>query len=749
MKSGWKKIKYFFPFNLLFLQFKYNIVLLFYWLFLFLIINQQTGTTFGLPYLFLSPEYHGSTSFISFFLLGLSLGGFIMAFHAYSYIHLGAKYPFIATLERPFFKFCINNSLLPLLFFLNFSFNVFYFQIQQELTSSTDAILFVSALLLGAILFIALAFLYFFPTNKDIFKISGKSKEEFNAKSNIGSTLHKNQTWYSDFLAAADRQYYYIGKNFKLKQSRSCRHYDIRILRSVFAQNHTNASFFEIALVVSFGLIGFFKDFEAFQVPASVSLMMLFTIIIMLISALFSWVNRWAYPIIIVLLFGLNYLSIYTSSFNFKSEATGLSYEEGQLVPFTPERVRQIGFNQSEIDKDKLSYFEILDQWKQKQPIDKPKLVLLNTSGGGLRSALWTFTVLQSLDSLTKSKFGNSLQMITGASGGMIGAAYYRELMLQHSTEKLNKLDQKHKENIGKDLLNRISFSLSTNDIFFRFHKAEHNGMYYTKDRGFAFEQELINNLDSTLDKSLGDYCAPERKAQIPTMIFSPTIINDGRRLIVSAQHLSFLNELVIQSPNFGLYAELENVEFLKYFSDIQPENIYFPTVLRMNATFPYILPMVTLPTQPGMHIMDAGIRDNYGTKISVQFLIALEDWIKKNTSGVVLVKIRDTKKILLSEKYKEIGLFNKFLLPFGNLYGNFPRVQDFDQDELIMTLQNYWDIPLDVVTFNLRENIEEQIALSWHLTKQEKQKIASAFQSPANQRELKKLIELLQFDEE
>src|SRR5690554_5307292 len=119
-----KAVRSFFPINLLFSQVKYNLIVLFYWIFLFSIVNNYVGI--GLPYLFLSPEYVGASNPIAFLLLGVSIGGFIMAFHIYSYIQLGPKYPFIATLSRPFYKFSINNSLIPLLFLINFSVNIYH-----------------------------------------------------------------------------------------------------------------------------------------------------------------------------------------------------------------------------------------------------------------------------------------------------------------------------------------------------------------------------------------------------------------------------------------------------------------------------------------------------------------------------------------------------------------------------------------------------------------------------------------------
>lgn len=745
-----KAIKDFFPIHLLFSHFKYNIIVLFYWFFLFAVINGYLADSFGGKYLFLSPEYLGETNALSFLLMGFSFGGLVMAFNTYSYIRLAPKYPFIATLARPFFKFSINNSLIPLLLLINFVFNIWMFQRSQEFVPIMKTFTFVLAFLLGVTLFILLSLLYFFPTNKDIFKITGKKQEDFNESlSSIKASFHRKQKWHNAFLASEDDTYYYIGRNYKIRRSRSCKHYDIDVLNQVFNQNHVNASIFEMALIASFFIIGLFKDLELFQVPASVSVMLFFTIIIMIVSSLFSWFKAWTYPIIFSMLFFINYLSKETDFFRFQSYAFGLSYEAKDEIPFNQKSIVELGLDGEAVDRDKVAFLETLKLWKAKTGEDKPKLILLNTSGGGLRSAMWTFTVMQNLDSCLNDKLSKHLQLITGASGGMIGAAYYRDLLLhERSNEQIekdfSKNDKKYVINMSDDLLNRIAFSITTNDIFFRFQKFEYNGRRYTKDRGYAFEQELISNLEGALSGTLGDYYLPEKEALIPTMIFSPTIVNDGRRLIVGAQQLAFLNASLVAQTGSGLIPGVENVEYQKYFSENTPQDIAFSTVLRMSATFPYIMPMVTMPTSPSMQIMDAGIRDNYGTKITVQYLLALENWIAENTSGVIILKIRDSKKYLTGNAYKQIGFLDKFLLPFGNMYGNFPRVQDFDQDELWLTKLRQKKFPIDFVTFNLRQQADDKISLSWHLTQQEKQKIIQTFYTDANQTSLQRLKSLM-----
>jgi hypothetical protein len=77
-------------------------------------------------------------------------------------------------------------------------------------------------------------------------------------------------------------------------------------------------------------------------------------------------------------------------------------------------------------------------------------------------------------------------------------------------------------------------------------------------------------------------------------------------------------------------------------------------------------------------------------------------------------------------------------------MYNNFPRTQDFDQEQLQKTASFGFPFPVDLVTFNLRENKKDRISLSWHLTKNEKLKIANAFYSISNSKSFNRLKQLI-----
>jgi hypothetical protein len=83
-----------------------------------------------------------------------------------------------------------------------------------------------------------------------------------------------------------------------------------------------------------------------------------------------------------------------------------------------------------------------------------------------------------------------------------------------------------------------------------------------------------------------------------------------------------------------------EGIEFFKLFPGATEFTV--ATAARMSASFPYVLPGVTLRTNPPRRVVDAGYYDNFGIGIAASWLFNHMDWIRENTSGVVVIQIRD-----------------------------------------------------------------------------------------------------------
>src|SRR4051794_11020576 len=113
-----KRFFYSFPIQLVIVLLKANQILLLYWLILFEWVLGNLSQRFGIPFLFLDPEYMSEVGFRSFFIMGFTAGCFIMVFNVSSYIINGSRFPFIATLARPFMKYTINNFIVPVAFIL-------------------------------------------------------------------------------------------------------------------------------------------------------------------------------------------------------------------------------------------------------------------------------------------------------------------------------------------------------------------------------------------------------------------------------------------------------------------------------------------------------------------------------------------------------------------------------------------------------------------------------------------------------
>src|SRR5688572_10676411 len=142
-------IAYSFPVQLLLNNFKRNHVLVLCWVILFAMITGSFGKYLGVPYLILDPEYLNKVNFTSFFIIGLCTAAFSTAFHITCYINDGHRFSFIGTLSRPFTKFAVNNSIVPVLFLATYIYQIVRFQINNEYTTTEDLTLDLVGLLSG------------------------------------------------------------------------------------------------------------------------------------------------------------------------------------------------------------------------------------------------------------------------------------------------------------------------------------------------------------------------------------------------------------------------------------------------------------------------------------------------------------------------------------------------------------------------------------------------------------------------
>ena len=125
-------------------------------------------------------------------------------------------------------------------------------------------------------------------------------------------------------------------------------------------------------------------------------------------------------------------------------------------------------------------------------------------------------------------------------------------------------------------------------------------------------------------------------------MILAPTIINDHRMLLISPLEVSYLSLPTLRKQvNVDGNLEPDAIEFMRWMRELDARDVKMTSALRMNASFPYILPSVHLPSEPATRILDAGIRDNYGMHLSTRFYSAFKDWIEYNCGEAIFLQIR------------------------------------------------------------------------------------------------------------
>jgi hypothetical protein len=733
---------YFFPIQLLFVQLKKNPVPVLFWLIMFGFVTGKLAASFGVPLLFLDPEYRGNVGFVSYSIIGFSCGGFIMAYQISCYIHNSYRFPFLATVAHPFLKFCINNFMIPLLFQIVYISRIINF-LSDEPISTAQLWINVAGYIFGNVLFTIGAGYYFFRTTRHLeqlydYAVLGKPtprlKRVFLRRDPITRALkwktitpgHENR----DRLVET-----YLALPWKVRRARPYAHYDKELLNRVFRHNHSRAVFFELIVILTLLIFGLFRDVQWMMIPSGACIFLLFTLYLMFTGVLYTWFRGWSNTVMVAILLLLNWLHQF-DLFDNRTRAFGMNYEVA-AAPYTMDRLHYFDNDAATRSSDSLAMIEVLNNWKARQPADslrKPKLVVFNCSGGGLRSALWTLRTMQHIDSLSGGNLMKSTAIIFGSSGGMLGAAYMRELWLRQQTNNSATCsDPKHLRSISSDILNPMSVSIAVNDWFLPLRSVTVNNQRFSRNRAFEFEQQLLRNTDSIFDKSLSDYRKDESLARIPMMVFAPTIAADGRKLIISSQPVSWLTQ---EQPGENVsYQHLpDGVEFSRFFEKQGAADVRFSSVLRMNATFPYITPLTELPSEPVIEVFDAGMRDNYGTDNALLFLHTFRKWIEENTSGVIIVQTRDRNKTRAPEPQRKTTIMASFSRPLSSFYGNLFNVQNYNQNRLLDYASSWLNCRLDVIDFELEHSSRDPIALSWHLTQREKLQVISSTALPQNQ---------------
>lgn len=692
-------------------------------------------STFGADSLFLAPEYFGEVNGLSIAIVGLAAGIFIMSWNITTFILHSNQFKFLATTSKPFLKYCINNSVLPLLFLIFYVSKLVYYDLHNELFPLRRVIILIIGFLSGTSFSIVISFLYFFKTDKSLMRTMEpvfRDPRAFAAQFGKGG-----KHFHEKGILKVD---WFFNTRMQLRKPRNVAHYSQEFIDTVFKRHHFSAVISIIVAFLILALLGMMMDKPLFIIPAAAAILLFFSVLIAGSGALTYWLKSWAFPVLLLIGFGLNFL-FKKEIIDPRNKAYGINYTNRIERPvYDRDHIMQL-CSTDNMNADKKNMISILEKWKQKQNEDKPLLYVINVSGGGTRSATFTLNVMQRLDSIMNGELFKKTFIINGASGGMLGAAYFRELYrLKQQGNSIHLQDQQYAENISKDLLNALFSSFVTRDLFAPAQQFKAGRFNYIKDRGYAFEEQFNRNTKKILNYTLRDIVDDEANANIPLMLFNATITRDGRKMIFSTQPVSFMMRNWPDSLT-GRLAEPDAIDFASFFKNQDPYSLRLLSTLRINATFPYVLPNVWLPSNPIIDVMDAGMRDNFGQESSLRFLHVMEDWISANTSGVVFIQIRDRKDGDWEEGYEDASLSGMFTKPLMTLQHNWMKMQDYYHDEMIQYAHTGFSFPFGKVTFSYAPLPRQKgAALNFHLTSNEKLDIKRSLLTDLNIEAFKKI---------
>jgi hypothetical protein len=275
----------------------------------------------------------------------------------------------------------------------------------------------------------------------------------------------------------------------------------------------------------------------------------------------------------------------------------------------------------------------------------RPRLVVVAAAGGGARSAVWTAAVLEEFERRVGPRFGRHVRLITGSSGGMMAAGLYAAARV-HPLGRWSVARA-----VGEDSLWPTIQTMVTRDL-----AAAFLPIYRDWDRGRSLEAAWQRNAPpapgggvSPFRTTFAELLAAEREGLAPSLIFSPTLVEDGRRLLISNLDLGDLAAESVPTLATGpdgrtvvkwTEASRSAVEFFRLFP-ASHGRFEVGTAARLSNTFPYVTPGVSLPADPPRRVVDAGYFDNYGIDLASRWLLRHREAVRGYCSGVAVIEVR------------------------------------------------------------------------------------------------------------
>jgi hypothetical protein len=283
---------------------------------------------------------------------------------------------------------------------------------------------------------------------------------------------------------------------------------------------------------------------------------------------------------------------------------------------------------------------EVIHAWEQTRGSTSAPMVIVATSGGGIRAAAWTAEVLTGLTQECEvvpeeSRFTSSLVLLSAVSGGSEGAMYFLGSYEKDGGFPLVTLGD-IRQNAYHSSLSSVGWGLLYPDLLRIvpvLGSAATPLFGNSVDRGWALEKDWLRNWAGhawTTQPTIGEWSDDVARGARPAVIFNGTAAESGQRFLMSSTTLP-------PDPRFQR-GYLPSISFWDAFKGL---DLPVATAARLSASFAWISPMPRSSTgEPRfrVHVGDGGYYDNSGIMSAMEWLIAAGDSIKTHPVYIVLV---------------------------------------------------------------------------------------------------------------
>jgi len=270
--------------------------------------------------------------------------------------------------------------------------------------------------------------------------------------------------------------------------------------------------------------------------------------------------------------------------------------------------------------------------------LSHPNPILIAASGGGIQASAWLTTVMQTLNQKTNGNFRDRVALISGVSGGSVGAfllgSHWNDNWeIAQGKARITSLGRVAWATVGLDLFRPIVSGTSFGDW----------------DRGYALEHDIDRRAGSYVPggNMLAHWTAAAGK-NFPVFLFNATVVETGGPVAFATGEFPSDNFVRNHpnSPSPGHVSLSQRRFFANYCPAYSVQDLRVATAARLSATFPYVSPAARPKGDAAVcnyHFVDGGYYDNYGLVSLLQWLDdGLEDMTdaERNNLGIITILV-------------------------------------------------------------------------------------------------------------